>query len=114
VGPVTGDVVAVDTRQRRVVRQVGDLSSLDGPSVIKAAAGLVWVSGEKGTVGIDPANGHVKVRVGLGARGFGGLDATDTDLWLHPGDPFASGSTQPLDGPSMASSRPVFRTPGTP
>lgn len=88
IGPVTGDLVAVDTHQRRVVRRVGDLGRLGGPSVIKADAGLIWVSGEDGTVGIDPESGRVTVEVPAGAKGFGGLVATDTDLWLHPGQPF--------------------------
>jgi len=88
VGPVTGEVVAVDTHQRRVVRHVRDLSRLGGPSIIAAQAGAVWVGGEKGTVGIDPGSGDVTAEVAEGATGSGGLFATDTDLWLHPGTPF--------------------------
>lgn len=88
LGPVTGDVVAVDTQQRRVVRRVGDLGRLGGPSVIKADAGAIWVSGEDGTIGIDPRSGHVMFEVAAGAKGSGGLVATDTDLWLHSGAPF--------------------------
>lgn len=88
VGSVTGEVVAVDTAQRRIAHHVGDLSRLGGPSIIKAGAGTIWVSGETGTVGIDPSSGEITVEVAAGAKGYGGLVATDTDLWLHPGEPF--------------------------
>lgn len=87
VGPVTAEVVAVDPHQRRVVRHVRDLGRLGGPSVIRAQAGKVWVSGETGTVGIDPGSGDVTVEVAEGATGSGGLFATGTELWLHPGKP---------------------------
>ena len=90
VGSVTGEVVGVDLKSRRVVRRVGGLGRLGGPSLVTVGHALVWVSGEAATVGIDPATGRVKVDVAQGAKGYGGLVATSSDLWLHSGDPFLS------------------------
>lgn len=88
VGPTTGDVVGVDPTSRKVAHRIGGLARLGGPSLITVGAGLLWVSGEAATVGIDRASGQVRVEVRQGAKGYGGFLATDTDLWLHSGDPF--------------------------
>ena len=88
VSSVSGEVVGVDPTTRKVVRRVGGLARLGGPSLITVGAGLLWVSGEQRTVGIDRDTGHVRVDVPQGAKGYGGLVATASDLWLHSGDPF--------------------------
>jgi hypothetical protein len=89
VSSVTGQVVGVDTAQRKVVRRVDGLGRPGGPSLITVGAGkLLWVSGESATAGIDRDSGRVVVKVAQGAKGLGGLAATRNDLWLHAGDPF--------------------------
>jgi hypothetical protein len=89
VGSATGQVVGVDPRQRKVVRRIDGLGRLGGPSAITVGGGtLLWVSGDDATAGIDRDSGRVVVEVAQGTKGFGGLFATKTDLWLHSGEPF--------------------------
>ena len=89
VGSVTGEVVGVDTRAAKVVRRVRGLGRLGGPSILTVGDGaLLWVSGENATAGIDRQTGRVVVDVAQPTKGYGGMVATATDLWIHSGDPF--------------------------
>lgn len=89
VGSVANRVVGVDVTARKVVRRIDGLGWLSGPSIMATGdSALLWVSGEKGTAGIDPDAQRVVVRIPLGAKGFGGLVATASDLWIHADDPF--------------------------
>jgi hypothetical protein len=88
VSSVSGEVVGVDPVSRRVVHRFGGFARLGGPSLVSVGAGLLWVSGEQATAGIDRDTGEVRVDVPQGAKGDGGFVANGSDLWLHSGDPF--------------------------
>jgi DNA-binding beta-propeller fold protein YncE len=88
VSSFTGEIVAVDPQDGRVVHHIEGLGRLGGPSIISVSGDYVWVSGEDATVAIDRATGEVAAEIPMGARGYGGLVADGSDLWLHPGEPF--------------------------
>src|SRR4051812_9974103 len=89
VGSVTGEVAGVDPRAAKVVRRVRGLARLGGPSLLTVGDGaLLWVSGENATAGIDRQSDRVIVDVAQPTKGYGGMAATTTDLWIHSGDPF--------------------------
>lgn len=89
ISSFTGEVVGVDPATRKLVRHVGGLGELGGPSVITVGDGdLLWVSGDRSTAGIDRATGRVVVHVAQPTKGFGGFVATKSDLWIHSDNPF--------------------------
>src|SRR3954452_15826495 len=103
VGSVTGEVAGVDPRAAKVVQRVRGLARLGGPSLLTVGGGaLLWVSGDNATAGIDRQSARVIVDVSQPTKGYGGMAATDSDLWIHSGDPF-------LTRIDPASGRPVER-----